>query len=292
MSLRLPPTPRRRSKRRSRGLWRALAFAVLVGLVGVAVAVSSRSSTPKVQDSLATAAASRPAGPPLPSSAARSASGASAASTPRAGFVAASPMAVATCPPDSLLRLVDKDIELPPDYVPPDLVQIAAIDASPDAPEVLKLRKEANDSLHQMLDAARGQGVFLLVQSSYRSYDDQAKVYSDEVRTVGQAQADRESARPGHSEHQLGLAVDFTTRRLNFDLDVAFATTAEGRWLAQNAAQYGWVLSYPDGKEDITGYEYEPWHYRYVGVAVAQAIVQSGQTATEWLRARQAGCQA
>src|SRR5579883_3217527 len=251
MSLRLPPTPRRRSKRRSRGLWRALAFAVLVGLVGVAVAVSSRSSTPKVQDSLATAAASRPAGPPLPSSAARSASGASAASTPRAGFVAASPMAVATCPPDSLLRLVDKDIELPPDYVPPDLVQIAAIDASPDAPEVLKLRKEANDSLHQMLDAARGQGVFLLVQSSYRSYDDQAKVYSDEVRTVGQAQADRESARPGHSEHQLGLAVDFTTRRLNFDLDVAFATTAEGRWLAQNAAQYGWVLSYPEGKEDV-----------------------------------------
>jgi D-alanyl-D-alanine carboxypeptidase len=201
-------------------------------------------------------------------------------------------MAVATCPPDSLLRLVDKDIELPPDYVPPDLVQIAAIDASPDAPEVLKLRKEANDSLHQMLDAARGQGVFLLVQSSYRSYDDQAKVYSDEVRTVGQAQADRESARPGHSEHQLGLAVDFTTRRLNFDLDVAFATTAEGRWLAQNAAQYGWVLSYPEGKEDITGYMYEPWHYRYVGVAVAQAIVQSGQTATEWLRARQAGCQA
>jgi D-alanyl-D-alanine carboxypeptidase len=189
-----------------------------------------------------------------------------------------------------LLRLVDKDLSLPPEYVPPDLVQVQTLDASPNTAGVLRLRKEASDNLHSMLDEARRQNVFLLAQSTYRSYEDQARVYQDEVRTVGQAQADRESARPGHSEHQLGLAEDFTSRRINFDLNDTFAATAEGRWLAQNAATYGWVLSYPEGKEDVTGYEYEPWHFRYVGVETAKAVVQSGLTLTEWLRAHQAPC--
>jgi zinc D-Ala-D-Ala carboxypeptidase len=194
------------------------------------------------------------------------------------------------CVPADLLFLVDKDHALPPDYAPSDLVKMKAQEASPGAPTTVQLRQIAADSLTQMLNDARTQSVNLLAQSGYRSYDYQVQVYGNEVKTFGQSQADRESARPGHSEHQLGLAMDFTTRALGYDLNDSFAATPEGRWLAQNAARYGWVLSYPQGKEDLTGYTYEPWHYRYLGTDATQAFLASGLTLNQWLARHQQPC--
>jgi LAS superfamily LD-carboxypeptidase LdcB len=214
-------------------------------------------------------------------------------STPSESVTApfATPTVAATCAPADLLRLVDKQAALPPEYEPPDLVQLQPIDASPNVAEMLRLRHEAEDALHKLLDAGRNARLFLLAQSTYRSYGDQERVYQSEVEHFGQGQADRESARPGHSEHQLGTAIDFTTRALGYDLVEAFAGTPEGKWLQQNAAQYGFVLSYPQEKEADTGYMYEPWHYRYIGVQAAQAEAQSGLTLNKWLEQRQVGCQ-
>jgi D-alanyl-D-alanine carboxypeptidase len=109
-----------------------------------------------------------------------------------------------------------------------------------------------------MDSAARADGAPLLYSSSYRSYDYQAEVYARAVEKDGQAQADRESARPGSSQHQLGTVIDFGS------ITDAFAGTKQGRWLAAHAWEYGFSLSYPDGYEPVTGYKHESWHYRYI----------------------------
>jgi D-alanyl-D-alanine carboxypeptidase len=214
------------------------------------------------------------------------------ATVPAAGVALGSPTPAPACAPSDILFLVDKDHALPPDYAPPDLVTVRAPDASPGAPTTVQLRKVAADAMTQMLTDARAQSINLLAQSGYRSYEYQAQVYGNEVQTFGQTQADRESARPGHSEHQLGLAMDFTTRALGYDLNNSFAATPEGRWLAQNAARYGFVLSYPQDKEAITGYTYEPWHYRYIGVDAAQKFLASGLALNQWLGQHQQPCSA
>jgi D-alanyl-D-alanine carboxypeptidase len=125
------------------------------------------------------------------------------------------------------------------------------------------LRKEAAESLEAMASAARSEGVILTAASSYRSYDYQSDVYRRNVREMGQQEADRESARPGHSQHQLGLALDF------YPIDDTFAITTASTWLQKNAARFGWSLSYPEGYEDVTGYRWESWHYRYLGQNLA-----------------------
>ena len=278
--------PSYRPRRRFPIRWLIAAVVVIVAVYLIAGACSGGKKK----------TAKNPAGTP-PAALAPSSRASGANGTPRPGnmpssgsFAPTSPTPQATCAPSDLLRLVDKDHALPDDYTPPDLVTLDPRDSSPGSATVVQLRKEAADALHSMLDAARAQNIFFLAQSAYRSYEYQNQVYAAEVRSVGQAQADRESAKPGHSEHQLGLAVDFTTRTLNFDLNQSFAATPEGRWLAQHAAEFGFVLSYPEGKEEQTGYEYEPWHYRYIGVAAAQQFVQSGQTLNQWLASRQLGC--
>ena len=101
--------------------------------------------------------------------------------------------------------------------------------------------------------------------------------------SVGEAEANRFSARPGYSEHQLGTTIDFTSRRAEFDLTNAFGATPEGQWLDENAVRYGFVMSYPPDKEDITGYVYEPWHFRYVGEEVAAEVRREGITLHEYL---------
>ena len=112
--------------------------------------------------------------------------------------------------------------------------------------------------LLQMVSAARADGVTLLFSSSYRSYEYQEAVYEREVKTYGQQAADRESARPGTSQHQLGTAIDFGS------ITDAFAGTRAGRWLAAHAREFGFSLSFPKGYEEVTGYRYESWHYRYI----------------------------
>ncbi|MDR1574624.1 MAG: M15 family metallopeptidase [Treponema sp.] len=165
----------------------------------------------------------------------------------------------------SLRILVDKQHPLPEGYEPADLVELR--DGSYRVTRAgLMLRKAAADSLDEMAQAAMLEGITLLASSAYRSYAYQIEVYNRIVREMGQEAADRESARPGYSQHQTGLAVDFGS------IDDTFAETAAGRWMAANASRFGWSLSFPHGYEALTGYRWESWHYRYVGKELAAFI--------------------
>ncbi|HEY9593881.1 MAG TPA: M15 family metallopeptidase [Spirochaetia bacterium] len=159
--------------------------------------------------------------------------------------------------PADLFVLVDKKHLLPADEVPPDLVLLKDYGFSVSQPG-LQVRKAVVPALQDMVKAAREEGITLLCSSAYRSYDYQVTVYNREVKLYGQATADRESARPGASQHQLGTAIDFGS------ISDAFADTRAGRWLAANAETYGFSLSFPKGYEEVTGYRWESWHYRYV----------------------------
>ena len=135
----------------------------------------------------------------------------------------------------------------------------------------------ADAALKKMFADASAQGLDLFVISSYRSYNYQKEVYAGWKKMYG-SNADLVSARPGHSEHQLGLAVDLNA------CDYSFADTAEGRWLREHCAEYGYILRYPSNEaRAYTGYSYEPWHIRYVGVSVAKNVMSSGKTLEELL---------
>ena len=161
--------------------------------------------------------------------------------------------------------LADKEHSLPEDYNPEDLVELK--NGSYRVGRAgLWLRRAAAESLEEMAAAAGSEGITLLASSAYRSYSYQVQLYERYVREMGRYEADRISARPGHSQHQLGLVIDFGS------IEDSFAKTAEGRWLAANASRFGWSLSYPDGYEGVTGYRWESWHYRYVGRELAEFI--------------------
>jgi D-alanyl-D-alanine carboxypeptidase len=167
---------------------------------------------------------------------------------------------------DPYLRLlVDKQHALPAEYEPEDLVPLKGGPYEVSRGD-LRLRRAAAGSLEEMAAAARVDGVTLTVSSCYRSWEYQAAVYDRNVREMGRAAADRESARPGCSQHQLGLVADFGS------ITDAFAETEAGRWLYGNAGRFGWSLSFPDGYEAVTGYRWESWHYRYVGRDLAAFI--------------------
>lgn len=164
-----------------------------------------------------------------------------------------------------LTLLVDKRHSLGEDYAPADLVKLDGKSYRLSRAG-LELRSEAAAALERMAAAAKADGVTLVVSSTYRSAAYQKKVYSRVVAELGQAGADRESARPGLSQHQLGLAVDFGS------IDDSFAKTVASRWLQEKGSRYGYSLSYPKGYEELTGYRWESWHYRYVGTAAAALI--------------------
>jgi D-alanyl-D-alanine carboxypeptidase len=160
---------------------------------------------------------------------------------------------------DPYLRfLVDKRHSLPEGYEPEDLVELAGPSYRLDRPG-LRLRRPAAEALEEMAAAALAEGIHLRIASAYRSAAYQEEVYARNVREMGREAADRESAPPGRSQHQLGLAADFGP------IDDSFAETPAGRWVAANAGRFGWSLSFPQGYEDATGYRWESWHYRYVG---------------------------
>lgn len=165
----------------------------------------------------------------------------------------------------SLTVVVNKKYKLPSDYAP----NLAPVLGG-------QLRPEAADALTQLVNAASQAGHSLSVISSYRSYANQQSTYNGWVAQYGQAEADTFSARPGHSEHQTGLAVDLNS------LEQSFGSTPAGLWLAANAQNYGFIIRYPEGKDAETGYHYEPWHIRYVGVDVAKAVVASGKTLDQY----------
>jgi zinc D-Ala-D-Ala carboxypeptidase len=179
------------------------------------------------------------------------------------------------------LAVVGKTRALPATYAPQDLTPIPAEFVSSLQPQ--QMRRPALDALLAMLQDARREGVMIKVNSAYRSFDYQATNLRAEIAAYGCAQALNQVAAPGHSEHQLGLAADLTAADVGWDLQDKFGDTPEGRWLVAHAPTYGFVLSYPKDKEAITGFIYEPWHFRYVTPAVAQAITISGKTASEYL---------
>ena len=165
--------------------------------------------------------------------------------------------------PEELFLIADKKRALPEDYEPEDLVALTEFPLTLNRKD-LSLRALIIPDLLAMDQAARNEGRVLVYSSSYRSYDYQKQVYQRHVDQMGQEAADRVSARPGTSQHQLGTTVDFGS------ITDAFAETPEGRWLKENAWRFGFSLSYPKGYEDLTGYAWESWHYRYIGRPAAR----------------------
>lgn len=129
----------------------------------------------------------------------------------------------------------------------------------------MQVNDQMATALETMASAAATEGINLSVVSAYRSYDSQVSIYNSEVQAYGQTQADRESARPGYSEHQSGWAADLGAKSGKCRIAACFADTAEGKWLAANAYKYGFIIRYAVNKESITGYMYEPWHVRFIG---------------------------
>ncbi|MFJ7921296.1 D-alanyl-D-alanine carboxypeptidase family protein [Lysinibacillus fusiformis] len=143
---------------------------------------------------------------------------------------------------------------------------------------------EARQALNLMLEAAKQQGFDLVAFSGYRSFEYQTTLYNNYVNRDGQAAADRYSARPGYSEHQTGLAFDIGERgKEDVWLTEEFGETPAGQWLFAHAQEYGFILRFPQNKEEITGYMYESWHYRYVGKDVAKEIAKRSITLEEYL---------
>lgn len=180
---------------------------------------------------------------------------------------------------NDLLALVTKETTLKSSYAPADLVRI---------PEYmypareLWLREEALRQLEKLWQAAADDGVTLTIISAYRSYAYQQTLFQNYAGSYGEDAANRFSARPGQSEHQLGTTVDFGGTAV--DLKAAYADTDQGRWLAENAYSFGFAMSYPEGKEEITGYIFEPWHYRYIGPEAAAEWYAAGLSLKEFLQ--------
>ena len=156
------------------------------------------------------------------------------------------------------ILIANKTYALPPDYAP-------------------GVNAEAEDAFYKMQAEAHDLGLTLYISSGYRSYDYQAGLYQRYVDRSGKAEADRYSARPGHSEHQTGLAFDLNT------ISDEFKDTEEGKWVAENCHKYGFIIRYPEDKESVTGYMYEPWHIRYLGTETATAVYESGLCLEEYL---------
>lgn len=184
--------------------------------------------------------------------------------------------------PSSIKALVNKQYGLPEDYAPDDLVTVD-VPTVLENPEVRQLREEAADALKEMFDAAQEDELYLHARSGYRSYQTQVQLYNSYVSNHGEEAANRYSAQPGHSEHQTGLGMDVTSESANLQLTEAFGDTPEGKWVEDHAHEFGFIIRYPQGKEEITGYQYEPWHLRYLGEELAAEVYESGLTYEEYL---------
>ena len=175
--------------------------------------------------------------------------------------------------------LVDTTYTLSRSYAPPDLVPVSRAGIAGSG----QVRAIVIDDLRAMARAARKAGAALAVRSAFRSYRRQESVFHEWVAMSGREQAIRFSARPGHSEHQLGTAVDLQAAGGAAPWQVDFGATRQGRWVARNAWRFGWVVSYPPGLEGIVCYGAEAWHVRYVGRDAARDVHDSGLTLREWL---------
>lgn len=177
------------------------------------------------------------------------------------------------------LILVNRNNALSGNYRPKDLVTVNVRFYRTASAEEKTMRKEAAEALEKLFRTAQNEGIELYGLNGYRSYETQKNLYNKDCRTKGQSYADQYDAKPGQSEHQTGLAMDVTNKTYSY----GFQTTREGRWLAKNSYKYGFILRYPEGKEEITGYSYEPWHIRYVGKNAAKQIFSKGIVLEQYL---------
>lgn len=177
----------------------------------------------------------------------------------------------------STQMLVNKYHALPSDYVP-QLVPLTGLGSG-------SLTPEAAEAFSAMAQAAKEDGVSLRSKSAYRSYSTQKYTYNRNLSLYSQSFTDTFSARPGHSEHQTGLALDINSASMldHFEKTPAYA------WLQEHCAQYGFILRYPEGKDAITGYRFEPWHYRYVGTEIASVCMSQGITLEEYFAVQPSG---
>lgn len=161
--------------------------------------------------------------------------------------------------------LVNKTYSLPSNFVPNNLVSINGY---------IKVVDYVFDAFQELKNEASNQGLNIYASSGYRSYNDQKYIYNSYANLEGTEKADTYSARGGYSEHQTGLAIDLNT------VEASFANTNEGKWLKDNCYKYGFIIRYPEGKDNITGYIYEPWHIRYVGKTLAEKLYNNGSWTT------------
>lgn len=185
--------------------------------------------------------------------------------------------------PENVMALVNKQFSLPDGYEPSKLMipDVAFSYGKLDL-EKSYLRQDAAQALEKLFTGALNEGVELFAVSGYRSFTRQSQVFEAEVSKVGKEKAVQAVAIPGSSEHQTGLSMDISSRSANLELSEEFGETREGKWLAENAHRYGFILRYPKGKEGITGYKYEPWHFRYVGTEAATVIYEKKWTLEEY----------
>ena len=176
---------------------------------------------------------------------------------------------------------MDRSHALPRDYAPQDLVSLPDHGVPTVGDRDLLLRQEAAEHLRSLTSAAAADGEELVVASAFRSYEDQSYTY-ERLQSIYGPGADAMSATPGHSQHQLGTAVDFTNSVAAYQVQPIFGRTSAAWWLQNHATEYGFVLSYPPGKDE-TGYDYEPWHYHYIGPENAGRLQKSGLSLQEFL---------
>ncbi|KGJ72238.1 hypothetical protein GY21_16660 [Cryobacterium roopkundense] len=249
-----------------------LAFVMLAAasVAGGALSGTTRSGTPHSAPASSTTPT---ADAPLASATPRPAPAALQAPVPVLGGTALS-----LEDPASLWVVVNKQRPLrPADYSPTDLVAVPV--AHTWQPQ---LRQEASGAVVNMFAAARDEaGLTLASNSAYRGFAAQTRVYDAAVAARGTASADSGIARPGSSEHQTGLAIDVGAVSGRCSLNACFGETSEGRWLAENAGRFGFLLRYPADKVPVTGYEFEPWHFRYIGTDLAADMHERGITTLE-----------
>ncbi len=182
-----------------------------------------------------------------------------------------------------ILILVNKKHPVNALFTPNFLVTPAIPYKKPIKLEKTKMVCQAAISLTAMIKESRLDGMSIIGISAYRSYETQRNIFLRSVMKKGLRHAEQYIALPGYSEHQTGLAIDVSSPDCSFELDEAFAGTKEYGWIKKHAHLYGYIIRYPKGKEEITGYAYEPWHIRYVGVEAATLIHDKGITLEEYL---------
>ena len=187
---------------------------------------------------------------------------------------------VRTTDDGNLLVIVNKEFAVSENYEPNDMVEIDGVLSTN---QNLKVKKEAYQAYKKMLAAAQEAGLNFSICSAYRSYDLQKSLYDNSLATNGKEYTEKMFAYPGKSEHHTGYAIDVTSPSMNWGLSQDFVDDPDGAWITEHCSEYGFIIRYPKGKEEITGYMYEPWHIRYVGIEVAKYITQNGLTFEEYL---------